>query len=120
MPWLLAIIMAGSLFVLAAGPALAADPVPTLNTDMSCRGAGKASAAVGPTRDENACKRDELAARDKLAQEWRQFNAAQRSHCVRLSSLGGSPSYVELLTCLELTKAADALPGDGGTGLGKR
>jgi len=31
---------------------------------------------------------------------------------VRLSSLGGAPSYVELLTCLELATQAKALPSD--------
>jgi hypothetical protein len=29
---------------------------------------------------------------------------------VRFSSLGGSPSYVELLTCLEMAKQAKELP----------
>jgi len=29
---------------------------------------------------------------------------------VRLSSLDGRPSYVELLTCLEITKAANEIP----------
>jgi hypothetical protein len=35
---------------------------------------------------------------------------AQRTGCVRFSSLGGSPSYVELLTCLEMAKQAKELP----------
>ena len=42
---------------------------------------------------------------------------AQQAHCVSLSKVGGSPSYVELLTCLEMAKAAKALPpGDRMTG----
>ena len=51
-------------------------------------------------------------ARDKLAQDWGRYSAGQRAHCVRLSTLGGLPSYVELLTCLELAKAAAELPDD--------
>jgi hypothetical protein len=39
-----------------------------------------------------------------------QFTRGQRAHCVALSRLGGPPSYVELLTCLELAKAVDSLP----------
>jgi hypothetical protein len=64
------------------------------------------------TRDENACKNDERVAQDKLKQDWGQYNEAQRGHCVRLSALGGAPSYVELLTCLELAKAANELPDE--------
>ncbi|HET9412897.1 MAG TPA: hypothetical protein VFO74_02100 [Pseudolabrys sp.] len=35
---------------------------------------------------------------------------AQRTACVRFFSLGSSPSYVELLTCLEMAKQAKELP----------
>ena len=107
---ILAILLAGSLLgsQLAAGPrALAADRVPDFNVEPSCRGAGNATIKG---RDETACKRDEQDARTKLDQEWGQFDADQHSHCVRLSSLGGSPSYVELLTCLELAKQSASLP----------
>ena len=48
----------------------------------------------------------------KIEQEWRQFTAQQQGHCVRLSALGGSPSYIELLTCLELDSAAKKLPDE--------
>ena len=34
----------------------------------------------------------------------------QRTGCVRFSSLGSSPSYVQLLTCLEMAKQAKELP----------
>lgn len=89
----------------------AADGVPNFDIGPSCRAA--ATAAVTASRDENACKADERVALDKLKQDWGQYNDAQRGHCVRLSSLGGTPSYVELLTCLELAKAAAELPDEG-------
>ena len=54
--------------------------------------------------------KDKLSARQKLAEEWSQFTPAQRAHCVQLSHTGGSPSYVELLTCVEMSKAAADLP----------
>jgi hypothetical protein len=106
MPGLLPIILAGSYIVLAA------DKMPELNIEPSCRAAATASVSIGVNRDENSCKRDENDARAKLDQEWGQFTPSQRAQCVRLSTLGGSPSYVELITCLELTKAAAELPGE--------
>jgi hypothetical protein len=110
MPGLLPIILTGSFLVLVA------DKVPELNIEPSCRAAAKSGVrmtdpAANP-QDDSACKRDETTARDKLVEEWGQFTPTQRDHCVRLSSLGGSPSYVELLTCLELAKQAAALPAE--------
>jgi hypothetical protein len=111
MPALLPIILTASHLVLAA------DRMPEFNIDPTCRPA--AAAAIAPNRDASACKRDELTARDKLNTQWGQFAPAQQEHCVALSKLGGAPSYVELLTCLELAKAAQSLPaGDRMTGQG--
>ena len=87
---------------------LAADRVPQLDVTPSCRAA--ANAAVMLNRSEERCARSEDEARAKLEQEWSQYNAQQQGHCVRLSALGGSPSYIELLTCLELDSAAKKLP----------
>ncbi|MEI9803229.1 MAG: hypothetical protein WDN48_00690 [Pseudolabrys sp.] len=106
MPGLLPILLTGSYLLLAV------DKVPELNVEPTCRAA--MTAGVRPTRsqDDTACKRDEQAAHDKLTQDWGQFGDGDRSHCVRMSTLGGSPSYVELLTCLELSKQANSLPPD--------
>ena len=49
-------------------------------------------------------------AQGKLLQDWAQYSPAQRTGCVRFSSRGSSPSYVELLTCLEMAKQAKDLP----------
>jgi hypothetical protein len=87
---------------------LVADKVPELKYQTSCRAAVEAAAM--PNRNENACLQDEKAAKAKLKQEWAQFTPAQRSHCVKLSTTGGFPSYVELLTCVEMSKAAAELP----------
>lgn len=104
-------LVAGVLVVAATHAAPAADDIPRFDIGPSCKAA--AIAAVTSSRDETACKSDENTALDKLKQDWSQYNANQRGHCVRLSSLGGSPSYVELLTCLELAKAAAELPDEG-------
>jgi hypothetical protein len=106
--------LAGSLALLTAGAALAADKVPELNVDKACHAAAETGVrtAMSSQDDANACSRDESNARGKLDQEWSQFTPPEKDQCVRLSSLGGSPSYVELLTCLELAKQSKALPAD--------
>jgi hypothetical protein len=104
MPGLLPMILAGSLIVLAA------DKVPELNVDKGCQAAATTGVRTSGSNDDSACKRDESDAHTKLTQEWDQFSKPQHDQCVRLSTLGGSPSYVELLTCLELAKQASALP----------
>jgi hypothetical protein len=81
----------------------APDQVPNFDTAPTCR---------ADLTSQDACRRDEQAARRKLQREWRQFTRAQRSSCTQLSDLGGLPSYVELLTCLEMAKQARALPQD--------
>jgi|SRR5450830_1253136 hypothetical protein len=97
---------------------LAADQAPKFDTAPSCRAA--AATAVSKTRDAAACERDEQAARATLEQKWSQFSAAQRAECVRLSTLGGSPSYVELLTCLEMAKGASEIPAGESMGPGDK
>lgn len=92
---------------------LVADRIPDLKFEPGCR-AAVATAAM-QNRNENACLEDEKAARTKLQQEWNTFSSEQRSHCVRLSTLGGMPSYVELLTCVEMSKAAANLPAAANT-----
>ena len=49
-------------------------------------------------------------ARSKLDKDWSQYSAAQRSQCDDLVTTGGAPSYVELLTCLEMAKQVKELP----------
>ncbi len=80
---------------------LTADQVPHFDIAPTCR---------GDLGSRGACRRDEQEAQAKLQRQWRQFTAGQRVSCTRLSTLGGDPSYVELLTCLDLARHADALP----------
>ena len=102
MPAFLPIILTGSYLVLAA------DQIPKFDTDASCHAAAAASTVIN--RNEDVCKKDERDARAKMEQQWAQFTPAERVHCVSLSKLGGFPSYVELLTCLEMAADAKKLP----------
>jgi hypothetical protein len=87
---------------------LAADKIPELDYAPSCRGAAQAAALQN--RNEDACLQDEKAAKAKLQEDWSSFSPQDKAHCVRLSRTGGFPSYVELLTCVEMSKAAANLP----------
>jgi len=90
---------------------LTAQDVPQLNVEPSCRSAAD-TAIRQANRDADACLRDERQARDKLQNEWRSFSSAAQARCLRLSHSGGQPSYVELLTCLEVAKTSKQLPGE--------
>jgi hypothetical protein len=100
MPW--------TVLLVSSHLVLAADRVPEFDINPSCQAA--AAAAVTQNRSAETCRQDELKARDTLLQEWSGFNAEQKRHCVTLSHSGGGPSYVELLTCLELAQQAAKLP----------
>jgi LAS superfamily LD-carboxypeptidase LdcB len=111
MPALLPVVLTASQLMLVAD-------VPTLNIEPSCKSA--ATAAVSDHRDEKACLRDEQAAREQLQQQWDQFSSADRTRCLALSHLGGLPSYVELLTCLQMAQDVKKLPSDDlTTGMGR-
>ena len=108
MPALLPIILTASHVVLAA------DTVPKFDVERTCRPA--AAAGILPGRDSSACQRDENDARSKLEQDWTQYTAAQRSQCAGFTGLDRAPSYVELLTCLEIAKQAKELPQESRMG----
>jgi hypothetical protein len=81
-----------------------ADEIPQFNVDPSCRAA--AAAGITPSRNVETCKRDEQDVRDRLGKEWTQFAQSDRAHCVQLATMGGEPTYTELLTCLEMARDA--------------
>jgi hypothetical protein len=87
-----------------------ADGVPNIDIAKTCRN----SATVTGTRtqeDVDACIVDEQGARDELVKEWAQFSGAYKAQCVRAST-DYLPSYVEVLTCLSISKDAKMLPED--------
>jgi hypothetical protein len=101
MPVLMAIILTALQIVLAA------DSVPKFDIERTCRQA--TTAANLPGRDSTACQRDEDNAHSNLKNDWSQYSAQDRSRCSGFVMTGGAPSYVELLTCLEMAKQAKEL-----------
>jgi hypothetical protein len=64
-----------------------------------------------PLGDPSVCLGQEWSAREQLRREWRSFSRDDKIECVPLATLGGSPTYTELLTCLELSREARDLHG---------
>ena len=81
----------------------AADRVPTLDTRPSC---ADAASEVSVTRTVATCQQSEQQARDALASQWRNFPVADKRSCVAETNVGGFPSYVQVLVCLELARDA--------------
>jgi hypothetical protein len=93
------------LLAFVAIPASAAvAEVPSLNVQATCRATPAVSLDQKSTFDN--CMRSENAARDRLGKTWNNMRAEWRSNCLKTTTLGGIPSYVELLTCVEMREAA--------------
>jgi hypothetical protein len=98
------------LFALVAAATLAkADPVPYLNVAKSCREARDFGMSDAQQTFKN-CMLDEQEAKDQLVQKWSQFKADARRSCIPDAP---APSYVEMLTCLEMNQQA-LMPYSGG------
>jgi hypothetical protein len=80
----------------------AADGPPRFDINKSC--AGLTAQNSGIARPQQACREDENKAQSALAGRWAGYPAGARDRCVKSASLVGAPSYVQVLTCLEMTK----------------
>ena len=79
--------------------------VPALNVKGSCSDAQKFSTGDDRANAYKGCMQDEMAAKDQLNKRWSSFKPKDRSNCVE-QSRNPSPSYVEVLTCLEMDSDA--------------
>jgi hypothetical protein len=90
--------------------AAAAGGPPELDVRPSCRAADRVSVIVAGAdkahADMKACLDDERTARVALLRHWASFSPVARTQCVGMNRTGGPPSYVELLTCLEVMRDA--------------
>ena len=73
--------------------------VPQLDIRPSCH---SASVLIPEIQSTEACLRDENEAKGELAQNWSKYSAGAKSRCSAEVMVGGDPSYVELLVCLDL------------------
>lgn len=97
----------------ASAPA-AGDKVPKLDVAQSCR---EAQAIAGEDKNltYKGCMHDERNAEAQLAQRWSKFKPVDRQNCLA-QGMAPLPSYVEILTCLEMYDEASVLyrAGDAG------
>jgi hypothetical protein len=94
------------------------DGVPRFDVARSCQ---EARAYTGDDKNltYRSCMKDENDARADLARKWAKFNPGDRKDCVAQGA-APVPSYVELLTCLEMSEEAEALYKPDGTLRDKR
>jgi hypothetical protein len=88
------------------------DLVPFINVDDTCKAKAATDKAMGldlPQSVEN-CLRDENAARVQLATIWSSYSASIRDSCAQEATDAGTGSYVDLLTCMQMTDPAKLSP----------
>jgi hypothetical protein len=91
-------VLLGSLLVATAAMA---DSVPKYDMARTCRLDHAAASGLAVSESMKSCVRDEKQALAKLQTQWPKFPAQKRSGCVSQNTIGGTPSYVGLLTCLQ-------------------
>ncbi|HUI19898.1 MAG TPA: hypothetical protein VLZ74_02475 [Methylocella sp.] len=89
------------------------DSVPVLNVAPSCL---EAREYAGDNRNltYQGCIKDENDARAELTRKWAHFKPEDRRDCVAQGAFP-MPSYVEILTCLEMSEEAGTLYNPDGT-----
>ena len=88
----------------------AADVVRKFNIATNCKAEVTGGSVTGETLE--SCISAEQQAKDQLTQQWERFSSADKTMCLRGTSSDGTPSYVELQTCLEMSADAKARLGD--------
>jgi hypothetical protein len=94
------------------------DAVPKLNVEATCKKSVEADKEMGVNLAQgfDKCMSDENSARQQLGPIWSSYSAAVRTQCEGEATLLGEASYVDLLTCLQMTDgsattSANALKG---------
>jgi hypothetical protein len=77
-----------------------AQQLPRFDIQATCRG------AQGLTKEDSnpvqGCVQDETNAQHQLQTIWSNTAAANRKTCAEEAQIGGSPSYVDMLTCIQM------------------
>jgi len=79
-----------------------ADGVPKFDITRSCKLDVAATGGLTVDQSLKSCINDERKARQQLAGQWSKFPAPSRASCTSQESIGGTPSYVSLQTCLQM------------------
>ena len=98
-------------FCLFTLPAVASG-IPQFNFERTCR--ETPPVAMDQKATYQQCMADERQARQQLGPAWAKASQKARTQCASLTGLGGVPSYVELITCLEMENPANRTSADPG------
>ncbi len=82
-----------------------ADQVPKFDIARSCKLDAAATTGLSVEQPIKNCMNDEQQALQQLGSQWSKFSASSRANCSANESVGGTPSYVSLLTCLQMGQA---------------
>jgi hypothetical protein len=101
--------------MVALGPQLViavADGVPKYDIARGCRvdSTQAFDLSTGQNETVKKCAADEQGAMAQLETQWSQFRESDKTQCTVEANIGGTPSYVDLLTCLQAAKLAGQLP----------
>lgn len=98
--------LASALSPCAAQEKVGTGPAPVLDIRRTCESAAQADLdlASGPTLQQ--CLDEEASARRAVDAAWPKASAEDRRLCAAATQVGGFPSYVEMLGCLQDASAA--------------
>jgi hypothetical protein len=97
MPISISMVVVGTHLVVAV-----ADRVPAFDIARSCKLDVAATTGLSVDQSLKNCVNDENRAQRQLVSQWSKFSASSRAQCIPLESIGGTPGYVSLLTCLQM------------------
>jgi hypothetical protein len=81
--------------------------VPEFDIARSCKLDLAATAGLSDDQSTKACVNDKKRALQQLGSQWSKFSAASKAEkCIPQEKIGGTPSYVSLITCLQTGKWA--------------
>ena len=91
-----AMLLAGTNLVIGV-----ADAIPRFDVAKTCKAAVE---LVGQGRTVESCVAGEDKARKEIEKDWATFPTGERNQCIQTAAKGGSPSYVEIIVCLEMIR----------------
>ena len=97
MPISISTIVMGTHLVVAV-----ADRIPTFDIARSCKLDTADTPGPPGAQAYKNCVDDENDARKQLMSQWSTFSASSKAECIPMERIGDDPSYVSLLTCLQM------------------
>ncbi|WP_234683927.1 hypothetical protein [Bradyrhizobium monzae] len=87
------------------------DRVPELKVEAQCQATTATDKAMGLAESQSFadCMRDETNAQQQLQTLWTATSSPVRDSCLGEATDEGSPSYVDLLTCIQMREVANAM-----------